>query len=103
VSLRTPGGAGRGLRANGLGRETNRVPGRPAWIDKMRLSLFQSVSYHSRPCGGAVAQLGERRVRNAKVEGSIPFRSTIFPRSDRVELFSDELQRTRLGIGRGGD
>jgi hypothetical protein len=26
--------------------------------------------------GGAVAQLGERRVRNAKVEGSIPFRST---------------------------
>src|SRR5215469_5559867 len=32
--------------------------------------------------GGAVAQLGERRVRNAKVEGSIPFRSTSpdFPR-----------------------
>ena len=29
-----------------------------------------------KPCG-AVAQLGERRVRNAKVEGSIPFRSTI--------------------------
>jgi hypothetical protein len=28
---------------------------------------------------GAVAQLGERRVRNAKVEGSIPFRSTSFP------------------------
>jgi hypothetical protein len=28
--------------------------------------------------GGAVAQLGERRVRNAKVEGSIPFRSTSF-------------------------
>ena len=28
---------------------------------------------------GAVAQLGERRVRNAKVEGSIPFRSTIHP------------------------
>src|ERR1700752_776699 len=25
---------------------------------------------------GAVTQLGERRVRNAKVEGSIPFRST---------------------------
>ena len=25
---------------------------------------------------GAVAQLGERRVRNAKVEGSTPFRST---------------------------
>jgi integrase len=27
---------------------------------------------------GAVAQLGERRVRNAKVAGSIPVRSTIF-------------------------
>src|SRR5258706_13862467 len=26
---------------------------------------------------GGVAQLGERRVRNAKVEGSIPFHSTI--------------------------
>ena len=32
-----------------------------------------------RPLYGVVAQLGERRVRNAKVEGSIPFRSTIFP------------------------
>jgi hypothetical protein len=31
----------------------------------------------SRPARGAVAQLGERRVRNAKVEGSIPFRSTM--------------------------
>ena len=30
----------------------------------------------SRALHGAVAQLGERRVRNAKVEGSIPFRST---------------------------
>ncbi len=33
----------------------------------------------SRALRGAVAQLGERRVRNAKVEGSIPFRSTINP------------------------
>ena len=35
----------------------------------------------SRAVRGAVAQLGERRVRNAKVEGSIPFRSTIPPSS----------------------
>ncbi len=34
----------------------------------------------SRALRGAVAQLGERRVRNAKVEGSIPFRSTTFLR-----------------------
>src|SRR5580704_10407411 len=33
----------------------------------------------ARLISGAVAQLGERRVRNAKVEGSIPFRSTISP------------------------
>ena len=33
---------------------------------------------------GAVAQLGERRVRNAKVEGSIPFRST---RNRHVALY----------------
>jgi hypothetical protein len=38
----------------------------------------------SRPAGifkygfGAVAQLGERCVRNAEVEGSTPFRSTFF-------------------------
>ena len=29
---------------------------------------------------GVVAQLGERRVRNAKVEGSIPFHSTTLQR-----------------------
>ena len=32
---------------------------------------------------GAVAQLGERSVRNAEVEGSTPFRSTFFNRGDR--------------------
>ena len=36
-------------------------------------------AYHSDPRNqhGAVAQLGERRVRNAKVRGSIPLGSTI--------------------------
>ena len=33
---------------------------------------------------GAVAQLGERRVRNAEVEGSIPFCSTILANLLRV-------------------
>ena len=33
----------------------------------------------SPPLCGAVAQLGERRVRNAKVGSSILLRSTIFP------------------------
>ena len=35
---------------------------------------------------GAVAQLGERRVRNAKVEGSIPFRSTTIQKTNRSRL-----------------
>src|SRR5690606_40831649 len=43
---------------------------------------------------GAVAQLGERRVRNAKVEGSIPFRSTTDvkgPVTDRAFCFPGEV------------
>ena len=41
---------------------------------------------------GAVAQLGERRVRNAEVEGSIPFRSIGYPVGNlvdrRVEVYT---------------
>jgi hypothetical protein len=37
-------------------------------------SAVKSAASH-----GVVAQLGERRVRNAKVEGSIPFHSTRIP------------------------
>ncbi len=57
---------------------------------------------------GAVAQLGERRVRNAKVEGSIPFRSTntqkptslssafLLPETPAVARFRRFLRRRRL-------
>src|SRR4030095_2763492 len=38
------------------------------------VSMLESRAHFS---DGAVAQLGERRVRNAEVEGSIPFCSTI--------------------------
>ena len=38
------------------------------WLDALLL-VFVALF-------GGVAQLGERRVRNAKVEGSIPFSST---------------------------
>ena len=46
----------------------------------------------SRALRGAVAQLGERRVRNAKVEGSIPLRSTTFlpPRIKHLALRADQ-------------
>jgi hypothetical protein len=42
---------------------------------------------------GGVAQLGERRVRNAKVEGSIPFSST----SSKDRSFDSGLYPTSLG------
>src|SRR4029077_8103693 len=41
------------------------------------IAAWRNAMLESRALRGAVAQLGERRVRNAKVEGSIPFRSTI--------------------------
>jgi hypothetical protein len=40
---------------------------------------------------GAVAQLGERRVRNAEVEGSIPFRSIGFLELSLDASFSHAL------------
>jgi hypothetical protein len=54
----------------------------------------------SRALPGAVAQLGERRVRNAKVEGSIPFRSTSF-RADRSSTYPSALMT--LSTVRVGD
>jgi hypothetical protein len=56
----------------------------------------------SRALSGAVAQLGERRVRNAKVEGSIPFRSTIFPsgRSSTYPSALITLSTVRVGDSR---
>ncbi len=41
------------------------------------LALWRGSRYDTRPACGAVAQLGERSVRNAEVEGSNPFGSTI--------------------------
>lgn len=52
---------------------------------------------------GLVAQLGERRVRNAEVEGSIPFESTSVghsgkSRSARLLSFC-EVQKLNIGMG----
>ena len=41
----------------------------------LRRSIFDATLMKNDPPAGAVAQLGERSVRNAEVEGSIPFRS----------------------------
>ena len=48
----------------------------PFWMRVAAPPVGARIARHR----GAVAQLGERRVRNAKVEGSIPFRSTNFHR-----------------------
>lgn len=65
-----------------------------------RLASAVPVPYTSRP-RGAVAQLGERRVRNAKVEGSIPFRSTTNGKGAERRFFylglSDLLRRPGCG------
>ena len=45
------------------------------------------------PRFGDVAQLGERRVRNAKVEGSIPFVSTNTKRAGLVLAFFILMRR----------
>jgi hypothetical protein len=42
----------------------------------LRLEAVDASLMMTHPGYGAVAQLGERSVRNAEVEGSIPFRST---------------------------
>jgi hypothetical protein len=48
-------------------------------------------------CSGDVAQLGERRVRNAKVEGSIPFVSTTHSKpADSGGLLFDAGTRRHL-------
>jgi hypothetical protein len=42
----------------------------------LRQGILDATLMKNTPPAGAVAQLGERSVRNAEVEGSIPFRST---------------------------
>src|SRR6185369_5518754 len=57
----------------------------------------------SRALCGAVAQLGERRVRNAKVEGSIPFRSTIsYFFEDCPDACASRYRRVACGRRRDG-
>ena len=58
-------------------------------------------AYHSEPRNqhGAVAQLGERRVRNAKVRGSIPLGSTNSPGGGgRRPLQADPVLRSHWGV-----
>ena len=47
---------------------------------------------------GAVAQLGERRVRNAKVVGSIPIRSTIFAPGIEIVDVLEHIPLVRLVV-----
>ena len=47
-------------------------------FSKKCLTFAVNCDIMIRHSNGLVAQLGERRVRNAEVEGSIPFGSTIY-------------------------
>jgi hypothetical protein len=49
----------------------------PGAYDAFQLRA-EAARLYERPTFGVVAQLGERRVRNAEVRGSIPLSSTIF-------------------------
>src|SRR5213082_1320682 len=69
-----------------------REPLRPR---RLMIAAWRNAMLESRALRGAVAQLGERRVRNAKVEGSIPFRS-ISPPSMAVHE-SARPRRARQG------
>src|SRR6185437_10350875 len=79
------------------GAGTTRHPGR-AEIPGCDWTGCPSV-LESRALRGAVAQLGERRVRNAKVEGSISFRSTTFlpPRIKHLALRADQAEHCARG------
>jgi hypothetical protein len=66
-------------RTGPVPRVTRRVSGRMRWRYNHRF--------------GDVAQLGERRVRNAKVEGSIPFVSTTNFRTPLIAGFCFDRAR----------
>ena len=69
----------------------------PRWLPG-HLTTTDEIGYDR--ISGAVAQLGERRVRNAKVRGSIPLGSTIFPQLGRPSNLSRFfLQDRRISVG----
>ena len=68
----------------------NRLPG-PASLLESRAFRAQGPGF---PRCGAVAQLGERRVRNAEVEGSIPFRSTIHGLAPGIQTGSSTREKS---------
>ena len=69
--------AGRGVRSRSSPVERQASADRCRTRDSSSYLAFSASGryFKSGDPNGAVAQLGERRVRNAEVEGSIPFRS----------------------------
>ncbi len=88
----------RGDAAAGCGRAwelrkgEGRGPAPPGEDFGWRCAVRRPIECAPSSCG-AVAQLGERRVRNAKVEGSIPFRSTIFYPADIAAPVVERIQQ----------
>ena len=88
--LTLSGPASKVRRSKSSARTTDRSPGGPpsARCEAKRFSIH-----------GAVAQLGERRVRNAKVGGSIPLGSTM---SDSAAYALGVRRRSRFGASASG-
>ena len=96
-------GAWHGSRSGGGRREAgDRTPvpsgSRPPGAGPPRIAARKRGGYNGRSRGD-VAQLGERRVRNAKVEGSIPFVSTIH--TDRPLIVRKITALKAFVLGRG--
>ena len=65
----------------------------------LRFTILEGTLNRFDGRNGAVAQLGERRVRNAEVEGSIPFRSIgFFEQGDRSSSTAQELRQRRKSV-----
>src|ERR1700680_5218204 len=83
---RTAGEGGMNSRARRAG-EARRVPR----AKRACLDTLSTGGLHGRALAGAVAQLGERRVRNAEVRGSTPLGSP-----DRKIVLKLEIARPRI-------
>jgi hypothetical protein len=71
------------------------------WVAAQGESLRRSRVWLYFPPSGDVAQLGERGVRNAEVEGSIPFVSTTLQAHCRYGgVLAESSRQLRIGIGR---
>ena len=76
-----------------MGQKPTTRPDNPSAVSRRAWSQTQARAILRAPLRGDVAQLGERRVRNAKVGGSIPPISTILPFSQFLVVSKKPVKR----------